>query len=68
MHNTRPYIYQIFTRLFGNKQEEMTFNGSRDENGTGKFDKAMVEVIREILHLNEFRTAFGIRKIVQEEY
>ncbi|MDZ7776342.1 MAG: hypothetical protein U5L09_12455 [Bacteroidales bacterium] len=26
-------IYQIFTRLFGNTKEEMTFDGNRKENG-----------------------------------
>lgn len=31
-------IYQIFTRLFGNQRTSNTFNGSRDENGVGKFN------------------------------
>ncbi|MPR36498.1 alpha-amylase family protein [Salmonirosea aquatica] len=30
-------IYQIFTRLFGNKNTTNTFYGTRDENGVGKF-------------------------------
>lgn len=41
-------IYQIFTRLFGNIKEEMTFDGSREENGCGKFyditEKALSEI------------------------
>ncbi|MCF8230545.1 MAG: alpha-amylase [Bacteroidales bacterium] len=51
MKTTKPYIYQIFTRLFGNKQEKMTFNGSREENGTGKFDditQKALEMIKEL--------------------
>lgn len=51
MHNTRPYIYQIFTRLFGNKQEEITFNGSREENGTGKFNDITKKALEEIKKL-----------------
>lgn len=41
-------IYQIFTRLFGNKNTELVFNGNRNENGVGKFNdittKALVEI------------------------
>ncbi|GAB4017035.1 alpha-amylase family glycosyl hydrolase [Spirosoma migulaei] len=31
-------IYQIFTRLFGNQNTTNLTNGSRDENGVGKFN------------------------------
>ncbi|GAB3940221.1 alpha-amylase family glycosyl hydrolase [Spirosoma harenae] len=31
-------IYQIFTRLFGNQNITNRWNGSRDENGVGKFN------------------------------
>lgn len=31
-------IYQIFTRLFGNRNTTNKVNGSRDENGVGTFD------------------------------
>ena len=31
-------IYQIFTRLFGNQNTTNIHNGSRDENGVGKFN------------------------------
>ncbi|QMW04451.1 alpha-amylase family glycosyl hydrolase [Spirosoma foliorum] len=31
-------IYQIFTRLFGNQNTTNQTNGSRDENGVGKFN------------------------------
>jgi len=51
MKNTKPYIYQIFTRLFGNKREEMTFNGSREENGTGKFNDITEKALEEIKKL-----------------
>lgn len=41
-------IYQIFTRLFGNKNTQVIVNGSRDENGLGKLndfsDKALSEI------------------------
>ena len=31
-------IYQLFVRLFGNKQTELRFNGSKAENGCGTFN------------------------------
>lgn len=41
-------IYQIFTRLFGNKKDTNKINGSHKENGSGKFsafsDKALDEI------------------------
>lgn len=41
-------IYQMMVRLFGNKNTTNKFYGSRDENGTGKFndvtDKALEEL------------------------
>ncbi len=41
-------IYQLMVRLFGNKNSTNKFNGTRDENGTGKFndvsDKALDEL------------------------
>lgn len=41
-------IYQVFTRLFGNKKTNVKVNGSRDENGLGKLndftDKALLEI------------------------
>jgi Alpha amylase, catalytic domain len=41
-------VYQIYTRLFGNQNTTNKFYGTRDENGTGKFnditDKALGEL------------------------
>ncbi|MCU0338913.1 MAG: alpha-amylase family protein [Spirosomaceae bacterium] len=41
-------VYQIYTRLFGNKNNTNKYYGTRDENGVGKFnditDKALVEL------------------------
>jgi glycosidase len=34
----KPVIYQIFVRLFGNKKAGMQINGTKEENGCGKFD------------------------------
>ena len=44
----KPVVYQVFTRLFGNKKTTNTPWGSKDENGVGKFsdftDKALEEI------------------------
>ena len=34
----KPVIYQIFTRLFGNRQDHPVVNGNICENGCGKMD------------------------------
>ncbi len=44
-------IYQIFTRLFGNTKQEMTFEGSREENGCGKFSDITENALTEIKKL-----------------
>ncbi|MBR8535209.1 alpha-amylase [Carboxylicivirga sediminis] len=47
MEQQKLVIYQLLPRLFGNEKAHMTFNGSRGENGCGKFsaltDKALQE-------------------------
>ncbi|GAB3181685.1 alpha-amylase family protein [Telluribacter humicola] len=49
-------IYQIFTRLFGNLNTTNKFNGTRDENGVGKFNDITNAV------LNELKT-FGVTHV-----
>lgn len=34
----KPIIYQLFVRLFGNKVEDVRLNGTKQQNGCGKFD------------------------------
>jgi glycosidase len=34
----KPVIYQLFVRLFGNRKSAARINGTREENGCGKFD------------------------------
>ena len=44
-------IYQLFPRLFGNKQTDFHFNGSKAENGCGTFndiDETALEAIRDL--------------------
>ena len=38
MMSEKPVIYQIFTRLFGNRQAHPVVNGDIHENGCGKMD------------------------------
>lgn len=45
------HIYQIFTRLFGNKNSQNKFNGSIDENGCGKFNDITTKALDEIKSL-----------------
>ncbi|MGB0525255.1 MAG: alpha-amylase family protein [Flammeovirgaceae bacterium] len=44
-------IYQIFTRLFGNKNTNNKFNGSLEENGVGKFSDISTKALKEIKKL-----------------
>jgi len=44
-------IYQIFTRLFGNKNTTNKFNGSITENGVGKFGDITTKALKEIKRL-----------------
>ncbi|MRT94414.1 alpha-amylase family glycosyl hydrolase [Ancylomarina sp. 16SWW S1-10-2] len=47
----KPIIYQILTRLFGNKNENCKFNGTRDENGVGKMNDISEQALLEIRKL-----------------
>ena len=47
----KPIIYQIFTRLFGNTNEECKLNGSRAENGVGKMNDISAKALFEIRNL-----------------
>ena len=44
-------IYQVFTRLFGNKNISRIENGSAADNGTGKFDDFDMKTLRRIHQL-----------------
>ena len=47
--NSKPIIYQMLPRLWGNDTENMVQNGSLSENGTGKFsdiDSATLEYLK----------------------
>ena len=46
--NDKLVIYQIFTRLFGNQTTTNRPNGSRDENGVGKFNDINDAALRSI--------------------
>lgn len=49
-------IYQIFTRLFGNQQVTNKPWGTRDENGTGKFNDITNKALQEL-------RAFGVTHV-----
>lgn len=51
MTTIKPIIYQLFPRLFGNKNTKLTINGSRSENGTGKFNDISTKALQEIKNL-----------------
>ncbi|MGL5920897.1 MAG: alpha-amylase family glycosyl hydrolase, partial [Bacteroidales bacterium] len=44
-------IYQVLPRLFGNKTEHLTFNGTLEQNGSGKFSDFTPKVLKEIASL-----------------
>ncbi|MFT5618047.1 MAG: glycosidase [Arenicella sp.] len=49
--NHKLTIYQILTRLFGNKNSTNQFNGSIEENGVGKFKNITPKALKEIKKL-----------------
>ncbi len=49
--NNKLTIYQVFTRLFGNKNLTCKINGTNDENGVGKFDDFTDKALHEIQNL-----------------
>jgi len=51
MINSKPIIYQLLPRLFGNKNTKPVVNGSRNENGTGKFKDINRTALEEIKKL-----------------
>ena len=44
-------IYQVLPRLFGNRTDKLVFNGTLEENGTGKFSDFTPKALREIANL-----------------
>lgn len=49
--NQKLIIYQVFTRLFGNKNTTLQSNGSIKENGCGKMADFTAKALEEIKHL-----------------
>ncbi len=41
-------VYQLLPRLFGNKNTDVVIDGSREENGCGKFNDITLEVLAEL--------------------
>ncbi|MFW5793410.1 MAG: alpha-amylase family protein [Bacteroidota bacterium] len=48
---TKPVIYQLFVRLFGNKKNNNVLHGDIKENGCGKFNDINDEVLKSIKEL-----------------
>lgn len=46
--NNKLVVYQIFTRLFGNQNTTNAHNGSRDENGVGKFNDITSKALKSL--------------------
>jgi glycosidase len=44
-------VYQVFTRLFGNQNTTNSFNGSLEQNGTGKFDDINDPALKSLFEL-----------------
>ena len=62
-------IYQVFTRLFGNKGLRNKMNGTLEENGCGKMDDFTEKALHEIKKLGHCpcfaNRLFGIRHSAQ---
>lgn len=51
MSGQKIVIYQLFPRLFGNKLSHLKVDGSREENGSGKFRDINIKALRELKHM-----------------
>lgn len=49
--NNKPIIYQLFPRLFANFNETRKYNGSKEENGCGKFADINERALQSIVDL-----------------
>ena len=48
MRNHKLFIYQLFPRLFGNRSKTNKWNGTIEENGSGKFNDISDMVLQKI--------------------
>ena len=48
MASSKIILYQIFTRLYGNKNQTCTPNGTIEENGCGKMNDFTPTVLKRI--------------------
>ena len=48
MQKNKIFVYQILTRLFGNKNSRNKPHGSIEENGSGKFNDITDIVLNEL--------------------
>ncbi|MEC8650407.1 MAG: alpha-amylase family glycosyl hydrolase [Verrucomicrobiota bacterium] len=46
--NTKPNIYQLLPRLFGNENQTRKINGTMNENGCGKFSDLSTKVLKRL--------------------
>lgn len=51
MKSHKLSIYQVLPRLFGNRKSSTLVNGSKDENGCGKFNDFTPQILNEIKEL-----------------
>ncbi|RUT79960.1 alpha-amylase family glycosyl hydrolase [Ancylomarina longa] len=51
MEKTKIVIYQLFVRLFGNRNTNPIVNGNKEENGSGKFSDISHLALKEIKQL-----------------
>ena len=70
MKNQKPVIYQVFTRLFGNRNTTRKENGTMAENGSGKMNDFDVRVLRRIRNMGVTHIWYTgiIRHATQTDY
>ena len=66
----KPIVYQLFPRLFGNRNTTRKFNGTIEENGCGKFNDIDNETLKRIRNLGVTHVWFTgvIRHATQTDY
>ena len=70
MESNKVIIYQIFTRLYGNRNETRKENGTLQENGSGKMNDLTAKALKDIAQLGISHVWYTgiIRHAMQTDY
>ena len=70
MASNKMIVYQVFTRLYGNRRQTRKINGSLEDNGSGKFNDFTAAELKKIREMGVSHVWFTgvIRHATQTDY